>query len=75
MAGELAYGTTESFGLADGGVELVKDAHYEEIVPEDIRKTIDELEQKVIKGEIKVNSALTMSGDEVIALKDSVAVQ
>ena len=75
MAGELAYGTTESFGLTDGGVELVKDAHYEEIVPEDIRKTIDELEQKVIKGEIKVNSALTMSGDEVNALKDSVAVQ
>ena len=75
MAGELAYGTTESFGLSDGGVELVKDAHYEEIVPEDIRKTIDELEQKIIKGEITVNSALTMSGDEVIALKDSVAVQ
>lgn len=75
MAGELAYGTTESFGLADGGVELVKDAHYEEIVPEDIRTTIDELEQKVIKGEIKVNSALEMSGDEVVALKDSVAVQ
>ena len=75
MAGQLAYGTTESFGLTDGGVELVKDAHYEEIVPEDIRKTIDELEQKVIKGEIKVNSALTMSGDEVNALKDSVAVQ
>lgn len=75
MAGELAYGTVESFGLSDGGVELVKDAHYEEIVPEEIRKTIDELEQKVISGEIKVNSALTMSGDEVIALKDSVALQ
>lgn len=75
MAGELSYGVVESFGLADGGVELVKDAHYEEIVPEDIRKTIDELEQKVIKGEITVNSALTMSGDEVTALKDSVALQ
>lgn len=75
MAGELSYGVVESFGLADGGVELVKDAHYEEIVPEDIRKTIDELEQKVIKGEITVNSALTMSGDEVVALKDSVALQ
>lgn len=75
MAGELSYGVVESFGLADGGVELVKDAHYEEIVPQDIRKTIDELEQKVIKGEITVNSALTMSGDEVVALKDSVALQ
>jgi len=75
MAGTLEYGITESFGLQEGGVELVKDAHYEEIVPEEIRKTIDEMEEKIISGEITVNSALTMSGEEVIALKDSVAVQ
>lgn len=75
MAGELTYGIVETYGLADGGVEIVKDAHYEEIVPEDIRKTIEDLEQKVISGEIEVLSALEMSGDDVVALKDSVAVQ
>lgn len=31
--GELPYGTLEYLGLADGGVELVEDEHYEEVVP------------------------------------------
>ena len=45
MLGELAYGTTETYGFKEGGVALVKDAHYEEILPESIRTKLDELEQ------------------------------
>lgn len=56
MEGTLKYGVAESLGFAEGGVGLVKDAHWEEIVPENIRTAIDEMEQKIIDGEIVVNT-------------------
>ena len=58
LEGKLTYGTTEVLGFAEGGVELVKDAHYEEMLPENIRTTLDELEQKIISGEIVVDTAI-----------------
>ena len=33
-------------GFAENGVALVEDAHYEEMVPEDVRAYIDEVQQK-----------------------------
>lgn len=54
MEGTLEYGGVEVLGFAEGGVGLVKDAHYEEIVPEAIRTKIDELEKKIVDGEIVV---------------------
>ena len=75
MEGTLSYGITETLGFSEGGVELVKDAHYEELVPEEIRATIDDLEAQITSGELEVYSALTMSTDEVEELKASVAVQ
>ncbi len=73
IKGELPYGTTESFGLADGGMELVEDAHYEELVPEDIRAQVDELKAQIINGDIVVDSALDMSTDDFAALRDGAA--
>lgn len=73
--GNLAYGTQDYFGFAEGGVNLVKDAHYEEMVPEDIRAAVDEMEAKISAGEIKVYSSATMSTEEIEALKLSVALQ
>ena len=72
--GELPYGTLEYLGLADGGVELVEDEHYEEVVPEDIRTKIEELKQDIIDGKITVPTTLgdnAMSPDDVQALIDS----
>lgn len=58
LEGKLEYGTTEVLGFAEGGVELVKDAHYEEMLPENIRTALDEMEQKIISGEIVVDTAI-----------------
>ena len=72
--GELPYGTLEYLGLADGGVELVEDEHYEEVVPEDIRTKVEELIQDIIDGKITVPTTLgddAMSPDDVQALIDS----
>ncbi|WP_313344462.1 BMP family ABC transporter substrate-binding protein [Sedimentibacter sp.] len=72
LEGKLEYGTAESLGFAEGGVEIVKDAHYEKMVPENIRTQLNELEQKIVNGEIKVDTALGKSTEEIQAIKDSV---
>ena len=68
----MTYGAAESLGFAEGGVNLVKDAHYEEMLPENIRTKIDELEQDIIDGKIVVDSALGKTQEEIDAIKASV---
>ena len=75
MAGTLAYGTTVTYGFAEGGVALVKDAHYEEMLPENIRTTLEELEQKIVNGEITVMTSSNMTTEEIDEIKASVALQ
>lgn len=72
MEGKLEYGVAESLGFAEGGVNLVKDAHYEGMLSEEIRTKIDELEAKIISGEIVVDSALGKTTEEIEAIKASV---
>jgi len=72
LEGKLAYGSAESLGFKEGGVNLVKDAHYEEMLPEDIRTRIDELEKDIIDGKIVVDTALGKTTEEVEAIKESV---
>lgn len=72
MEGKLEFGMSEKLGFAEGGVELVKDAHYEEMVPEATRKVIEELEAKIISGEIVVDTSAGKTTDEIKAITDSV---
>lgn len=78
MEGELGYGQLEYLGFAEGGVELLQDAHYEEVVPEAIRTKVAELQEKITAGEIVVPTALgdnAMSEDDIQTLIDSVKVK
>ena len=78
MEGELEYGQLEYLGFAEGGVELVEDDHYKEVVPEEIRNKVEELKTQIINGELEVPTALgenAMSEDEIQALYDSVKVK
>ncbi len=72
LEGKLGYGTAESLGFAEGGVNLVKDAHYEKMLPEDIRTKIDELEKDIIDGKIVVDTALGKAQEEIEAIKATV---
>ncbi|MEL7648168.1 MAG: BMP family ABC transporter substrate-binding protein [Sedimentibacter sp.] len=72
MEGKLGYGSAEKLGFAEGGVNLVKDAHYEQMLPENIRTKIDELEEKIKSGEITVDTAMGKSTEEIEAIKASV---
>ena len=69
--GTMVMGNNYTLGLDSGAVGLAKNANYEAIVPEAIRTAIEEVEGKIISGELEVSSAFTMTNDEVVALRDS----
>lgn len=55
QAGKLQPGTTSTGNIANDGVGI---AFNDKLVPADIQKQVDALRQKVISGEIKVDSVL-----------------
>ena len=57
MDGKVPYGTVESLGLAEGGVGLARNKYYDQSTPDEVKKLVDEAEQKIISGEIKVDTA------------------
>ena len=57
MDGTLVYGKAEFLGIAEGGVGIAKNENYKKIVPAEFRQKIDDIEQKILSGEIKVSSA------------------
>ena len=59
-----------TMGLDSGAVGLAKNENYEANVPEEIRKEMEDIEAKVISGEITVGTAFQMSTEEVAALRD-----
>jgi len=72
LEGKLKYGQAEALGIAEGGVGVADNKYYRELVPEQIRAKIKEIEQKILKGEIKVSTAYGMSTDELNKLRASV---
>lgn len=66
--GKLTYGVAESMGFAEGGVEIVKDEHYESMLPESIRTTIDQLEADITSGKIIVDTSFGKTDEEIKAL-------
>lgn len=70
--GTLKFGQGEVLGLKEKAVEIVKNEYYEKTLPQDIKDKVTEIEDKLSKGEIKVDSAFGMSTEELTKLKDSV---
>ncbi|MBQ8305779.1 MAG: BMP family ABC transporter substrate-binding protein [Blautia sp.] len=78
MEGGLGYGALEYLGLAEEGVELVEDAHYEEMLPQEIRDKVEELKQQIISGEVVVPTFLgenAISQEDLDAMLDATKVQ
>lgn len=65
---DLPWGSIESQGLVEGAVEI---APLAENVPDDVESQILELQEKVISGEIEVESAFTISEEEFNAYVES----
>lgn len=73
LKGELPMGTSESLGIAEGGVGLAKNEVYNKTLTEEEKAAIEEIEAKVVAGEIKVSSAIGMTTEELDKLRNSVA--
>lgn len=73
LKGELPMGTSESLGIAEGGVGLAKNEVYNKTLTEEEKAAIEEIEAKVVAGEIKVSTAIGMTTEELDKLRNSVA--
>ncbi len=69
--GTLPYGKIEVLGIKENGVSLAENAIYKAL-PASIRDVVESYKQKVIKGEIVVKDALTLTKDQWNAIKASV---
>ncbi len=71
MDNSMTCDETYALGLDSGAVGLTQNDNFNTIVPEDIKKNLDALKDKIIKGDITVGSAMKMTTEEVAALRDS----
>ena len=72
IKGELKVGEVEVLGLNEEGVGIADNDYYKEMVSEDIRNAVKELQEKVQKGEIKVDSAYDKTTEEINQVLQSV---
>ena len=56
VEGTAEYGTSVLLGLPEGAVGISKNAYYEKLVPAEVRAEIEELEAKIVSGEIVPNT-------------------
>ncbi len=56
--GTQEFGKMVLLGLADGAVGISKNEYYEKIVPAEIRAEVDDLEKKIMAGEIVVDTVM-----------------
>ncbi len=68
----LPWGELEVVGVAEGVTGIAKNDHYKEILSQEIRDKIDEIEAKIVKGEITIPTALGMSVDQVNEIRNQV---
>jgi len=57
IKGELKFGAVESLGIKEGGVGIADNENFRKIIPEDFRKKIKEIEEKILADEIVVDTA------------------
>ena len=60
QAGELPSGEHETLGLAEGAVGLADNEIYNTVVPEDVRTAVDGAKEKLLAGEVTVDTAYGM---------------
>lgn len=57
LKGELKFGVAESLGIKEGGVGIADNENFKKLIPEDFKKKIKEIEEKILAGEIVVDTA------------------
>ena len=65
-------GKYEVLSFQADGIGITRNEYYEQIVPADVKAKIDEIEGKLVSGQIKVPTAIGMSPEELNQMRDSV---
>ena len=73
LDGTLPWGEEESLGLSDGAVGLSDNEFYQRLVPDDVKKQIEEASDAIAKGDISVKTAYGLTTEEVRDIINSVA--
>lgn len=60
LNGDLPYGEYEILGLADNAVGLADNEIYQSIVPEEVRNAVDAAKEKLLAGEVTIDTAYGM---------------
>ena len=72
LKGELKWGAAESLGIAEEGVGLAKNDIYNASFTDEQKAKIEEIQQEVVDGKIKVSSAIGMSTEELDKMRNAV---
>lgn len=72
MAGNDKKGVYETVGIKDGSIGMARNEFYEAAFTTEDKAFLDELEQKVVNGEIEVKTAIGMAPEELQEIKNSV---
>ncbi len=70
--GTLEYGKYEVLGFAEDGIGLAKNEFYNELVTDEIKAQMEEIEAKLSNGEIEVGTAFGLSTEEMNEIRESV---
>lgn len=69
---ELPLGTNETLGIAEGGVGLADNDYYRAAYSEELIAEVTEIQEKILAGEITVDSAYGMTTEEITEIRESV---
>lgn len=68
---ELKWGTVQPFGILEGGVGVADNSHYRSNTPADVLEYMDQLQEDVVSGKVKVPSYFDFKDyDEFAAWRD-----
>lgn len=70
--GELEFGQEEVLGLKEEAVGIIKNDNYKKIVPQEIQFEIDEVEKRLISGELDVETAFGKTNEDIEKIINSV---
>ena len=65
LGGNLRFGESGHFGLKENAVGIARNSYYHDMVPQTVKEAIDELEESVMSGDIRVRSAYEMTRYEI----------
>ena len=70
--GELKFGQEEILGIKDDAVGIIKNEKYKKIVPEELQLEIEEIEKRLISGELDVETAFGKTNEDIEEIINSV---